>query len=192
MIEPWPEDIFRELREKTGGDISGSSAKSFEFFIREPIETIRAVRSDRNIPVSALSSLFIRETKNDGLETLENIRKVLEENVPIFKRLARVKSIRFDAPTGTGIPVSFRHFSGELVFEDTEYGKADIAKERARLELEISEIEKHIENFSTRLAHTEFRKKAPPSIIENTEKLLAESRQKYESLKASLTELSKG
>lgn len=192
MIEPWPEDIFRELREKTGGDISGSSAESFEFFIREPIETIRAVRSDRNIPVSALSSLFIRETKNDGLETLENIRKVLEENVPIFKRLARVKSIRFDAPTGTGIPVSFRHFSGELVFENTEYGKADTAKERARLELEISEIEKHIENFSTRLAHTEFRKKAPPSIIENTEKLLAESRQKHESLKASLTELSKG
>ena len=189
MIEPWPEDIFRELREKTGGDISGSSAGSFEFFIREPIETIRAVRSDRNIPVSALPTLFIRETKNGEFETPENARKVLEENAPIFKRLARIKNIHFDAPTGMGIPVSFRHFSGELTFENTEYDKADATKERVRLELEISEIEKHIASFSTRLANAEFLEKAPPSIIKNTEKLLAESRQKRENLKTSLTEL---
>lgn len=188
LVTPWP-------KEGITVDTSEFKAGEFEYSLREPITEIRAVRAARRIPASEKPVFIIRKLEQYDMATPENTRKILEGSKALFLRLAHLKDIRFSEKSGETFPdgaptITTRHFSG-ILFSENVSDLKEITREQNRLESERAKIEIFIKNTEARLKNAEFLKKAPKALVENTRKLLAESKQKCETLQTALDKLIK-
>ncbi len=169
LVTPWPKQDTNTLPE---------GAKENFSHIIDIITKIRAIRSIYHIdPKQELDISFATPEEN-----------LLAKNETILKRLARVGTVSFLRDKET-VSHSARSVIGNTRICIHLEAILDLDKEQKRLEMELKKLETFIENTSARLGNEAFTSKAPKALIENTEKLLAEARQKQNNLHDALNEL---
>ncbi len=133
------------------------------------IDEIRSLRSELSVPASAKIPLVI-------LGTGDKTSEILTKHSEIITRMARLSEIsRADtAPAGSAL-ISRPDFSAALPLSEF----IDTEKEKKRLEGELRKLTADIENAKSRLANDNFRAKADPSVIEETEERLTENEAVY-------------
>ena len=169
MIARWPTPDTVQ----TEGDIPASQDR-FEL-LKELIVAIRNTRA----------SYRIEPAKKMSVSVFGPSERLLKENEAIFQRLARVDEIRAIpesvAPDNT-IPVQ----AGSLqIFLHLE-GVIDIAKEKRRIESELTDKTRYITSLRGRLDDPKFSSRAPEHILAQTKALLDESLTTVDRLKESL------
>jgi valyl-tRNA synthetase len=110
-------------------------------------------------------------------------RKILEENLEIVERLAKVSEVRFAERISAGLSKhSTPAFDVAVIYERT----IDVAAERERLTKECLRLEKAIANDERALNDPGFTGKAPVHIVDGRKKQLSENRLLLEKAKTAL------
>ena len=120
------------------------------------ITSIRAVRSEMNVPAGAKVPLL---HQGAGQRTLAN----LGQHLDLLMRLARVSSVEATKSIGKG--------AVQLVVDETTFvlplaDVMDLSAEQARLKKEISKIDADIAKSDKKLGNASFIAKAPAEVIE--------------------------
>jgi valyl-tRNA synthetase len=150
--------------------------------LKQIVIAVRALRKELSIPEKEFVPL-----RMDGLRT---IKQLVERNVDILTKLARVSHVEVtplgSAPlSGPGV-VQFPEFEIQLLYERT----IDIPAERERLTRDLAKYEKGLASAERQLSNDAFLAKAPAHILEGLRKQAAETRTLYDKTKAALDGLS--
>ena len=172
MLAPWPEckpeyDFPAQEREMEG--------------IMEVIRTIRNLRAEMNVAASRRTRLMLLPG--------EGWQQALAEGEPYFKRLAGASESQLiesrDAVTEK--TVSAVCLAGELFIPLGDL--VDFEKEIARLNKELSTVEKEIERAKGKLSNQGFLSKAPAQLVEAEKEKLEANEKKAVSLNERIAEL---
>ena len=145
----------------------------------ELISAIRTARSELNVPAGAKLPLHVREAA-------EKTQARLQRNRAAIERLARADAISLDpAPAGGAAQVVV----GEATYILPLEGVIDLEAERARLGKNADAAAKEIASIEKRLANSNFREKAKPEVVAETEEKLGERIAERERLQAALQRL---
>ncbi len=163
--------------------ILSGTAKDMKY-LQELIGGVRFARKERQIP----EKLAVRIV----LHARQNVRSVLERNVPLILRLARVNGIRFSDEPIEGN--AFRYIAGGVQYEWQFEGvdsthMVDSAAERERLTKDIARYEKGLTAAERQLGNESFLSKAPAHVVEGLKKQEAETRLLLEKAQAALKAL---
>ena len=131
------------------------------------ISTVRTVRSEMNVPPSALAPILLQGASTETMERVARWPEALQR----MGRASRVEALEADAP----LP---QDSAQVMVDEATAViplsGLIDIAAERARLEKDRAKAEAEAEKVRRKLANEDFVVRAKPEVVEeNRERLLA-------------------
>jgi valyl-tRNA synthetase len=153
-------------------------------YLQELIGGVRFARKEKQIPEKVTVRIV--------LHAKQGVESVLQENVPLISRLARVGEIRFSNKPLEGNAV--RYVAGgvqyEWQFDEGDYERTiDVAAERERLLKEIARLEKLVANDERKLNDSDFPTKAPAHIVEGARKQLAENKLLLEKARAALAAL---
>ena len=164
-----------------------ASAERAMELLQEAVVAVRAIRGELNIAPSVELAVLVK-TKDD------EARQVLEANLDLMRRLARVGQAQF-APDVAPPKASASQViqAGEL-FVPLE-GAVDFDAELARLNKELTKAEKELMVVSKKLANEDFVAKAPAEVVaKEKEKAAAaeERREKLLKLKDRLTQALEG
>jgi valyl-tRNA synthetase len=145
---PWP-DLSTATADR-------DAAAEMEWVVAA-ISAIRTVRAEMNVPPAArVPLLLLRDANPAAAERIERHREH-------FLRLARVESI----DTVEGVPADGIQIVVEGATLILALGKVvDLAREKARLEREITRLDGEIDKIAAKLANPDFLRKAPPEIVE--------------------------
>ena len=125
-------------------------------FIVELIATVRSVRAETNVPAALEADIVVvgGERRQEGW---------LAEHDAAIKRLARASAVLVDdvAPSNAAQAVV-----GDVVVCLPLEGLVDLAAERARLDKEVSRVEKDLKKIDGRLSNPTFLQKAEPDTVE--------------------------
>jgi len=120
------------------------------------ITSIRAVRSEMNVPAGATIPLLY---KGAGERTLKN----LDQHMDLLMRLARIESVEAtDSIAKSDVQIVVDEATFVMPLADV----IDISAEQARLEKEIAKIDAEIDKSDKKLGNESFIAKAPPEVIE--------------------------
>ena len=201
MLAEWVQADARALDPEAAAEVE---------WLIELISAIRSVRSEMNVPASAFTGLWIeadiqqksltfrKEPRFDWLNFVEKYRLQIH-------RLARISEITFlnsgieiDTETGerrdrTTSPMDYTG-SIQFVVRDTSLmlplkDVIDLEAERARLGKNADAAAKEIASIEKRLANPNFREKAKPEVVTETEEKLGERKAEKERLQAALQRL---
>ncbi|MGQ9477236.1 MAG: valine--tRNA ligase [Candidatus Bipolaricaulia bacterium] len=152
--------------------------------LQELISAIRTIRSEMNVPPQAPARAIIRAED-------QGIKELVEANRLFFRELAGVHEFEVgpDLPRPEAAPRII--LEGAEVFVPLE-GLIDIAKERARLERELEEVERELAASLQKLEDERFLKRAPEEIIEKERAKAEEFRQRADRLRKNLQILGLG
>jgi valyl-tRNA synthetase len=145
--------------------VEGVAALAEMDLLQSLIVEIRALRKEIGVEEKAVTPVELRIGRSD--------RSVVEANLDIVERLARVSEVRFVEAITPGL--SDRHTPGfdvAVVYEK----KIDVAVERERLTKEIARLEKGVAAAERQLGNEKFLSKAPAHIVEGLKKQEAETR----------------
>jgi valyl-tRNA synthetase len=146
--------------------------------LKELIVTIRALRKDLGVPEK--EAVAIKLHCNAHLESM------VESNLDIFEKLARVSDVEMTSEQLNGVHArGTAYFDVAVLYERT----IDTAAERERLAKEIAQHEKIIENGERQLGNEGFLVKAPAHVVEGLKKQVAEHRALLEKARAALEKL---
>ena len=120
------------------------------------ITSIRAVRSEMNVPAGATTPLFYQGASE---HTVAN----LDQHLDLLKRLARIDSVTATDSVGEG---AIQLVVDEATFVLPLADVMDLSAERTRLEKEISKIDADIAKSDKKLGNESFMAKAPAEVIE--------------------------
>jgi valyl-tRNA synthetase len=139
------------------------------------IESVRAVRSEMNVPAAAKIALTLKDASPEALRRIDTHRNLI-------LTLARLESI---APQSGDVPKG----AVQIVVEEATLilplaGVIDIGQERARLQKEIGKVDGEIRKVAGKLGNQAFVAKAPPEVVEENRERLAE----FEAAKAKLAD----
>ncbi len=148
----------------TDGLIKGVVAK---FAI---ISAGRNLRVSCNIAPSLKIKYFIKPV-DEGTE------KFLQEQKSSMEMLLRAESVTIDAKFAASGPAPSMVTDAGTIFMPLE-GLVDIAAELAKLEKQKKDLEGWIAGSKAKLSNEKFVSKAPPKVIEDSKKLLAENEEK--------------
>ena len=143
------------------------------------VGAIRAARSELNVPAGARLPLHVLGASEDTLARLSR-------NETALSRLARAQPVSTEpAPPGG---------AAQIVLDEATYvipleGVIDLQAERARLRKNADAAVKEIGSIEKRLGNPNFRAKAKPEVVTETEEKLAEKRDERERLEAALARL---
>ncbi|HEU4391292.1 MAG TPA: valine--tRNA ligase, partial [Blastocatellia bacterium] len=124
------------------------------------ITTVRNIRAEMNIPVSAMLTLHIATTN-------ARARSVVETNLEHVKRLARVSTITI----GEALPEVGRASRGVVSGMEIAVPLADLIdtdKERERINRELSKKQEEARSLAGRLDNHSFRERAPEEVVKQT------------------------
>jgi len=175
MVSNWPE-MRKEFVKK---DIE----EEFRL-LKEIINALRNIRGEMGIPPKKPSSCVITSHKKLALKWLDPYQIYIKE-------LARVTSLTISP--GVKKPP----FSASWVVKDIDVyvpleGLINIKVERERLQKEIKKLEKETILLDKKLSNQQFLEKAPPEVIERTEKKQSDFQTRIEKLKKNLDSLKEG
>ncbi|QQS21356.1 MAG: valine--tRNA ligase [Candidatus Moraniibacteriota bacterium] len=151
-------------------------ATQYASHIQNLIEKIRAARTLYRVPAGKLLPLFVEisESEEDTEASPTKLRETIESHRLHFEKLAHIGDIQFEANKKTAASLSGMPFLASLGLE----GAIDIETERRRIEKELFEIESFVHRAEARMMSESFRAKAPHSLIEETNRLLAEKKKR--------------
>ena len=143
----------------------------------ELIRSVRAARSELNVPPGAVVELGIEGGSVEARQTIGTLR-------PLLERLARIRLMQ-GFPTGARAPVLWRADTFFLALE----GVIDLAAERARLTKNAEAAEKERDALAKRLGNPGFIEKARPEAVEKARADHADRAADAERLRAALARL---
>jgi valyl-tRNA synthetase len=168
---PWPAH--------DGLKIDEAAAAELDWLIRA-ITSIRAVRSEMNVPPAAQLALQVRDAGDATQARLKTHRGLL-------MRLARLSAI--DIAAGTPAKGAVQVVMDEATFMLPLAGVIDVAREQSRLQKEIEKIGSEVSKLSSKLGNEAFVAKAPPEVIEEQRERLTEATAAKTKLAAALERL---
>lgn len=164
MLSEWPE-------------LSGFADKDAEAemdWVVRIISSIRALRSEMNVPPKAMLNLYLKDASAETISRLTNNRDLIH-------RMARIE--QSGALEGEVEKGSVSSVLDEATIILPLAGAIDVGAERARLEKEIGKLDVEITKLDQRLSNKGFTDKAPKEIV-------AEQQGKLDDLKAEREKLS--
>jgi valyl-tRNA synthetase len=163
---------------RTEKPTNDAEAEADMALLQSVITNVRAARKDLGVEEKVSVPIHIRTT--------EEVRSLLNANLPIVSKLARVSDIEFidQVPQGAGTR-STPQFDVQVVYEK----KVDIAAERERLTKELAKLEKALASAERQLSNPAFLDKAPPHVVEGLRKAQADNRLLIEKTRKALDDL---
>ncbi|MFQ6117695.1 MAG: class I tRNA ligase family protein, partial [Candidatus Bipolaricaulia bacterium] len=146
--------------------------------LQQLISAIRTIRSEMNIPPHKPARALIRAEDR-------GIKELVEENRVFFRELAGVSEFE------VGPEVERLEHAPRVILEGAEVfvpleGLIDVARERARLERELEEVQQELAFSLRRLEDERFLKRAPQEIVAKEQAKAEELRGRAERLKKNL------
>jgi valyl-tRNA synthetase len=144
------------------------------------ISSVRAVRSEMNVPAAAKLTLLVKDAAPSTLARLATHRELVLR----LARLERAEPLSGEPPKG----------AIQVVLDEATLllplgGIMDLAQERARLAKEIARLDSDIDKSAKKLGNEQFIAKAKPEVVEEQRERLAEAEQARDRLKAALARL---
>ena len=175
MLRSWPGQT---------GLADDGAALEIDWLVRV-ISAVRAVRSEMNVPPSALVDMLVH-----GLEPAR--RDWVETHADALARLGRIQTITRLKPDQS--LDQFAKGAAQLVVDEATMliplaGLIDIDKEKARLSKEIERAVVEIAKVHKKLGNADFMAKARPEVVEENQERLAEWQASVDRLSAALTRL---
>ncbi|MHB1566289.1 MAG: valine--tRNA ligase [Acidiferrobacter sp.] len=130
------------------------------------ITTVRTIRSEMNIAPGVRVPLLI-----DGADDADGV--LLTANRPIIENLARLSALTL-LPAGAAAPEAAVGLAGSWKILIPLAGLIDKTAEIGRLTREIDKIVREIERAQAKLARPEFISRAPPSVVAEEHRRLAD------------------
>ncbi len=160
-------------------DLENPAAEAELGFVVDLISEVRSVRSEMNVPASALMQLVI---VGSGAE----LRTMLQPWLDTIKRLARMSHIAFQIQA----PAE----SAQMIVRGTTValplaGVIDIAAEKGRLAKEIGKEEKEVAKVDAKLGNADFIKRAPEDVVEENRERRQDALDRIGKMKAALSRL---
>ncbi|MAZ16466.1 MAG: valine--tRNA ligase [Ahrensia sp.] len=164
----WPRPDFEDA--EAAGEIN---------WLIDLVTGIRSVRSEMNVPASAMVPLVMVGAN------AETCRRLLDHDAAIG-RLARVEDILLESEVPKG--------SAQLVLGEATAclplgGLIDVDAERARLGKAIGKVEVDIEKLQKKLGNEKFLANAKPEIVAGEREKLEDAQRDCDSLKTALTRI---
>jgi valyl-tRNA synthetase len=141
--------------------------------IIELISGIRSIRGESNISPSVELDAFLKPKSPD-------VRTILEGNINLVKRLARVKGLYFvetDAPKKSAFAVT-----ADMEIYIPLEGVIDIGKEMERLNKQHKNVSSDLDAKEKKLSNRNFIEKADPEVVEEQKRLKEELSFKLEKI----------
>ncbi len=171
--------ILAEWPEYDAANVDEGAAAQMDWLI-QLISDIRTARAEMNVPAGAKLDMLVAGATS-------GTKDAINAQGDVLKRLARLENIdtlEGDAPNGAISVVV-----GEATYYLPLAGVIDIGAEKARLTKSLEKLEKEIKSVTGRLANENFVSKAPPHVIEENKKGLAEAETKAEKIREALGRL---
>lgn len=175
MWQPWPTTTPLSKDQQ-------SEATALEL-LQEVITKARLIRAEAGLAPDRKIKIIVQTTN-------PKIGKVISLKEKAVLRLSQAESIIVTKSHKTGKVESMEAFSDGEVFVPLE-GLLDIAKEKDRLNKEISKIDKQADTSRKKLSNSKFVESAPADVIEKEKQKLAEAEEKIASLQKGLDRLAK-
>ena len=167
MLQGYPHIQQQLIDKKTEGRIS---------LVFEMIVSIRNMRQDLEIPLTAKIKLTISSPKKENSELISLLS-------PYIKNLTKAESI--------DLVQNYTHMQSSItsVIKDTHVtipleGLIDIEKEKNKISSRMTQAEKEIASKEKTLSNKEFLKKAPEEVVAKEKERLNELRESLKKLKA--------
>ena len=141
------------------------SATRAQDWIFDLITAVRSVRTEVNVPAGTKIQLKIREAS-------DNQSQIINANTDIIKALVRAENITFTGEVGAG---EVAQVMDGMTFAIPLTGIIDVAKEKERLNKEITNLTEFIGRLKGQLSNEAFVSKAPVNIVEEKKKSLFDS-----------------
>ncbi|SNR74754.1 valine--tRNA ligase [Desulfurobacterium atlanticum] len=167
VIAPWPEEDYNFEEKETVEKV------------KEIIRGIRNVKAELNIPPSTAVEIAINSKDTKLLKVIENMDAAI-------KQLARVKEISItpEKPEGS---ISFFLPRTEVYVKIGEL--IDVAAEIEKIEKKLKALSKEIEKLERKLSNENFLSRAPKEVIEKDRNKLEETKELFNKLNTTLTQL---
>ncbi|MGE5504081.1 MAG: valine--tRNA ligase [Actinomycetota bacterium] len=151
MLRPWP---------KLDGLHDEAAEEEMDWVVRL-ISTVRAVRTEMNVPASAQVDLLATGLDAGHLAWADR-------HADLIIRLARLAA--FDRHAGARLEAVY-HGAAQMVVDGATYflplaGVIDVDRERARLAKEITRLEGEIAKVDKKLGNADFLARAPEEVVE--------------------------
>ena len=160
-------------------DLENPAAEAELGFVVDLISEVRSVRSEMNVPASALMQLVI---VGSGAE----LRTMLQPWLDTIKRLARMSDIAFQIqPPAESAQMIVRGTTVALPLA----GVIDIAAEKGRLAKEIGKEEKEVAKVDAKLGNADFIKRAPEDVVEENRERRQDALDRIGKMKVALSRL---
>ena len=175
MLRPWP---------KATGLVDDGAAHEIDWLVRV-ITAVRAVRSEMNVPPSAMVDMLVHGLEAGRLDWVPR-------HADALARLGRVQNIR--VLTAQDNLNDFAKGAAQLVVDEATMliplaGLIDLDKEKARLAKEVERAVLEIAKVEKKLGNADFVAKARPEVVEENQERLAEWQAIVDRLSAALTRL---
>ncbi|MBU1613144.1 class I tRNA ligase family protein, partial [Patescibacteria group bacterium] len=178
MVQRWPIFLSKETYSEEESAAHQIGADDFEQ-IRNLITSVRALRADYKIePAKKLSVLIVAGDRT----------KLLEQNVDLIRHLARLDKVEIESKAKKPED-SIGCVSGVMEIFIYAKGIVDFAKEKARLEKEIEDINRYTDGLEKILSNSEFAQNAPAEVVEKEKLKLSEASEKITKLSKQLDSL---
>jgi valyl-tRNA synthetase len=143
------------------------------------VSDIRSIRSELNVPATALVPLVVTEAD-------AALRDKLDRWAETLRRLARVPRIAVGEPAPKGaVPVTAAGLSAALPLGDV----IDMAAERSRLDKESRKLEVDIGKIDAKLGNADFLSRAKEEVVEENRERRAEAQVRLDKLRAAAARL---
>jgi valyl-tRNA synthetase len=171
MIQHWPVEETAYRDNEAAGRMAG---------LRQVVTAIRTLRSEMNVTPGKQIDCFVKTSDSQWSANLSSMEWQAE-----IKFLARVNSLSIDAK------IERPHESAVAVFDAGEIyvplkGLIDMAKEKARLEKNLGQVNNAIARDAQMYGNTDFRKHAPKEEVERLASRLKDNQTKAALLKRNL------
>ncbi len=147
--------------------------------LQNAIVELRTLKAENQIPLKQKINLWIKCGKAE--------EKAIREHMVYFEVLANVESLEIldEFPEGQ---MMLKGVAGSIEMAiPLQEGLVDFAKEKLRLEKELTKIKVEIEKIEKRLGNEAFVKKAPQQVVEETKSRLQELHDRHKRLSENLT-----
>jgi len=160
--------------------LENPNAKAEISWLIELITAIRSTRAEMNVPASAKIPLHI-------IGAGEETRVKVNSQQAALMRLARIENIEFS----TSVPPNSAQFvQGEATYALPLGDVIDLEAEKARLNKSIAKLEAEISGVDKKLSNEHFTSKAPEHVIEDQRKRKNDASEKRDKLAVALQRLS--
>jgi valyl-tRNA synthetase len=175
MVAPWPDAPPESVPDERRSD------DAFVPTLIRLVTAIRAARAQAGIEPGTYLDAVVYLPAEGQRRAYDTLRPVVERLARI--RTAELSSVRLDDRLGPGIAVTTSDAAARLLRSD-----ADRAKDRARLDKELRNVEGQLAAAERRVNDANFVDRAPADVVEQARKRVSELRGHVSAVRARLEE----